>query len=43
MKQVKCPKCGLVKETWSMVLQWMCPKCKMWIKVDRLGREVKIK
>lgn len=41
MKQVKCPKCGLVHETWNMVLQWYCPKCKMWIKVDRIGREVK--
>lgn len=43
MKQVKCPKCGLVHEIWSTVLQWRCPNCKMWIKVDRIGREVKIK
>lgn len=42
MKQVKCPKCGFVQETWNAILHWWCPKCKLWIKVDRLGRVVEI-
>lgn len=43
MKKVKCPKCGLIHETPITTLQWKCPNCKMWIKVDKIGREVKIK
>lgn len=38
MRTVKCPKCGLIHETAITTLQWRCPNCKMWIKVE-LGRK----
>jgi len=40
-RNVKCPKCGFAKTVHVSVLQWRCPNCKHWIKVDKIDRPIK--
>lgn len=37
-RSVKCSKCGFSRTVHQSVLQWQCPNCKHWLKVE-LGKK----
>ena len=40
-KLVSCPNCDNITTIHSSDMQWKCPNCKSWIKVENIARPIR--